>query len=104
MKALIANAVDASSADMSMKAVDRYSKDYQALQQQGVKFYATPNSVLQAQLKIWDEIVARKEKENPMFKKVNDSMKAFAQRSTKWQNDTDVDFRMAANHYFSKKT
>ena len=83
MKALIANAVEAASADMSMKAIDRYSKDYQALQAQGVKFYATPNSVLQAQLKIWDEIVARKEKENPMFKKVNDSMKAFAQRATR---------------------
>ncbi|MBB3008913.1 TRAP-type mannitol/chloroaromatic compound transport system substrate-binding protein [Cupriavidus alkaliphilus] len=103
LKALIANAVDAASADMSMKAIDRYSKDYQALQQQGVKFYATPNSVLQAQLKIWDEIVARKEKENPMFKKVNDSMKAFAQRSTRWQNDTNVDYRLATSHYFSKR-
>ncbi|MNK97877.1 hypothetical protein D3C87_1182250 [compost metagenome] len=86
-----------------MKAIDRYSKDYLALQQQGVKFYATPNSVLQAQLKVWDEIVARKEKENPMFKKVNDSMKAFAQRSTRWQNDTNVDYRMASSYYFAPK-
>ncbi|WP_218891788.1 TRAP transporter substrate-binding protein [Cupriavidus plantarum] len=103
LRAVIANAVDASSAEMSMKAIDRYSKDYQALQEQGVKFYATPSSVLQAQLKVWDEIVARKEKENPMFKKVNDSMKAFAQRSTRWQNDTNVDYRMASSYYFSTK-
>ncbi len=103
LRAVIANAVDASSAEMSMKAIDRYSKDYRALQEQGVKFYATPNSVLQAQLKVWDEIVARKEKENPMFKKVNDSMKAFAQRSTRWQNDTNVDYRMASSYYFSTK-
>ncbi|MGN8554731.1 UNVERIFIED_CONTAM: N-formylglutamate amidohydrolase, partial [Microbacterium sp. SLM126] len=60
LRALIANAVDASSAEMSMKAIDRYAKDYQALQEQGVKFYATPNSVFQAQLKNWDEIDARK--------------------------------------------
>jgi len=103
LRALIANAVEASSADMSMKAIDRYAKDYLALQQQGVKFYATPNSVLQAQLKVWDEIVARKERENPMFKKVNDSMRAFAQRSTRWQNDTNVEYRMASAHYFAAK-
>ena len=104
LKAIIGNAVEASSQDMSWKAIDRYSKDYQALQQQGVKFYATPNAVLQDQLRIWDEIVARKEKENPMFKKVNDSMRAFAERTTRWQSDTNVDYRIAAARYFTKKT
>jgi TRAP-type mannitol/chloroaromatic compound transport system substrate-binding protein len=103
LKAIIGNAVEAASQDMSWKAIDRYSKDYIALQQQGVKFYATPNTVLQAQLKAWDEIVARKEKENPAFKKVNDSMRAFAERTTRWQSDTNVDYRMAAAHYFGKK-
>jgi TRAP-type mannitol/chloroaromatic compound transport system substrate-binding protein len=103
LKAIIGNAVEAASQDMSWKAIDRYSKDYIALQQQGVKFYATPNAVLQAQLKVWDEIVARKEKENPAFKKVNDSMRAFAERTTRWQSDTNVDYRMAAAHYFGKK-
>src|ERR1700712_1742398 len=29
MRAIISNAVDAASAEMSMKAIDRYSKDYQ---------------------------------------------------------------------------
>jgi hypothetical protein len=38
-----------------------------------------------------------------MFKKVNDSMKAFAQRSTRWQNDTNVDYRMASSYYFAPK-
>jgi len=69
-----------------------------------VKFYATPNAVLQAQLKVWDDIVARKEKENPMFRKVNDSMRTFAERTTRWQSDTNVDYRMAAAYYFGKKT
>ena len=44
MKAIIANAVEASSADMSWKAIDRYSKDYIELQKMGVKFYATPQA------------------------------------------------------------
>jgi TRAP-type mannitol/chloroaromatic compound transport system substrate-binding protein len=58
--------------------------------------------VLQDQLKIWDGIVAKKEAENPMFKKVNASMRAFAERAGKWQSDTNVDYKMAFNHFFSR--
>jgi len=103
MKALIANAVEAASADMSWKAIDRYSQDYIEMQKQGVKFYATPTSILQQQLKVWDEVVKKKEAENPMFKKVNASMREFAQRTTKWQSDTLVDFRIAQQHFFGGK-
>jgi TRAP-type mannitol/chloroaromatic compound transport system substrate-binding protein len=104
LKAIIANAVEAASADMSWKAIDRYSKDYIELQEkQGVKFYKTPDAVLQAQLKVWDQVVAKKEAENPLFKKVNASMRAYAQRATRWQNDTLVNFRMASNHFFAPK-
>jgi len=104
LKAVIAHAADACSAEMSWKAIDRYSKDYVELQEkQGVKFYKTPDSILQAQLKAWDEVVAKKSAENPMFKKVFESQRVFAQRATRWQNDTNVNFRMASNHYFAKK-
>jgi TRAP-type mannitol/chloroaromatic compound transport system substrate-binding protein len=104
LKAIIANAVEAASSDMSWKAIDRYSKDYIELQQKnGVKFYKTPDSVLQAQLRVWDEVVKKKSAENPLFAKVNDSMRTFAQRAARWQFDTNVNFRMAYNHFFSKK-
>jgi TRAP-type mannitol/chloroaromatic compound transport system substrate-binding protein len=103
LKAIIANAVEAASADMSWKAIDRYSKDYIELQKMNVKFYATPATVLNDQLKIWDEVVAKKESENPMFKKVNASMRAFAERATKWQYDTNNDYRVAVNHYFGQQ-
>lgn len=104
LKNIIKYAVQASSADMSWKAIDRYSKDYVELQEkQGVKFYKTPDAILQAQLKAWDEVVAAKAAENPMFKKVLESQKAFAQRAGRWQNDTLVNFRMAYNHYFAQK-
>ena len=47
MKAIIANAVEAASQDMSWKAIDRYSKDYVELQTKDkVKFYKTPDAVL----------------------------------------------------------
>jgi TRAP-type mannitol/chloroaromatic compound transport system substrate-binding protein len=104
LKNIIANAVEAASADMSWKAIDRYSQDYIALQAENkVKVYKTPDSVLQAQLKIWDETIAKKSAENPWFKKVLDSQKTFAERTTRWQYDQNVDFRIAVNHYFGKK-
>src|SRR5262245_2897614 len=55
MKAIIANAADAASADMSWKAIDRYSNDYVELQTKDkIRFYKTPDSVLQKQLEIYD--------------------------------------------------
>ncbi len=103
-KAIIKYALEASSADMSWKAIDRYSKDYQAMaKQQGVKFYKTPDALLHRQLEAWDKIMATKSAENPAFKKVLDSMRDFAARAARWQNDTTVDYKMAYNHFFGAK-
>jgi TRAP-type mannitol/chloroaromatic compound transport system substrate-binding protein len=104
MKAIIANAVEASSADMSWKAVDRYSKDYIELQTKDkVKFYKTPDTLLQAQLQLWDEVVAKKGEGNPLFREVEASQRAFAQRAVRWDMDTNNPRRMAFNHYFGQK-
>jgi TRAP-type mannitol/chloroaromatic compound transport system substrate-binding protein len=100
LKAVIDYAVQASSADMSWKAIERNSADYGELKKAGVKFYKTPDSVLRAQLAAWDKVTAAKAAENPLFKKILDSQKAFAQRAGGWQNDYTVDFKMAWNHYF----
>jgi TRAP-type mannitol/chloroaromatic compound transport system substrate-binding protein len=94
--------VQAASADMSWKAIQRNSEDYVALKKQGINFYKTPDSVLRAQLAAWDKTIAAKSKENSMFKKVLDSQKAFAQRAGQWHNDYTVDFKMAFNHYFGR--
>ena len=104
MKAIIDNAVEAASADMSWKAVNRYSADYRDMQaKDGVKFYKTPDAILQDQLTIWDEVVARKGADNPLFREVEASMRAFAERAMKWDMDTNNPRRMAYNHYFAKK-
>jgi TRAP-type mannitol/chloroaromatic compound transport system substrate-binding protein len=102
LKSIIDYAVQAASADMSWKAIQRNSEDYVALKKQGINFYKTPDSVLRAQLAAWDKTIAAKSKENPMFKKVLDSQKAFAQRAGQWHNDYTVDFKMAFNHYFGR--
>jgi TRAP-type mannitol/chloroaromatic compound transport system substrate-binding protein len=100
MKAILSNAVEASSADMSWKAIDRYSKDYIWLQNEAkVKFYKTPDVILQKQLELWDQIAAKKSAENPLFKEVLESQIAFAKRAVAWDMDTNVNRRMAYNHY-----
>jgi TRAP-type mannitol/chloroaromatic compound transport system substrate-binding protein len=103
MRAIIAYASDAASADMSWKAIDRYSKDYIELQTKDkVKFYRTPDSILQKQLEVFDQVEAKKSAENPTFKEVAESQRAFAARAVKWDLETNVGRRMAYNHYFAK--
>ncbi len=102
-KAIIKHAIEAASADMSWKAIDRYSKDYLDMStKKGVKFYKTPDAILKKQLQAWDRIMAEKSAENPAFKRVLDSMRAFAARAARWQNDTNVDYKMAYNHFFAR--
>jgi len=97
-------AVEAASADMSWKAIDRYSQDYIEIQSKDkVKVYKTPSSVLQDQLKVWDQTIAKKSGENAFFKKVLDSQKAFAQRAGAWQYDQAIDCKIAWDHYFRGK-
>ncbi|MHB8909333.1 MAG: TRAP transporter substrate-binding protein [Syntrophales bacterium] len=104
LKAIISNGVEAASADMSWKSVDRYSKDYIGMQTQDkVKFYKTPDSILQKQLVLYDEIVKKKSVGNPLFKEINDSQVAYAKRTVPWDMDTNTNRRMAYNHYFVGK-
>src|SRR4249919_2331323 len=101
MKAIIENAVEAASQDMSWKAVDRYSKDYIELQtKDNVKVYKTPDAVLKRQLEIFDEVAKKKAGENPLFKKIDESQLAFAKRAVQWEQDTVVPRKMAFDHYF----
>jgi TRAP-type mannitol/chloroaromatic compound transport system substrate-binding protein len=101
MRAIIANAVEAASQDMSWKAVDRYSTDYQELQSKdNVKFYKTPDAILKQQMVIYDDVVKKKAAENPLFKKIVQSQLKFAERAVRWEQDTVVNRRMAFDHYF----
>jgi TRAP-type mannitol/chloroaromatic compound transport system substrate-binding protein len=104
IRAIIAYAVDAASADLAWKAIDRYSKDYIEMQtKQGVKFYKTPDSILAKQLDAYDSAANKKAAENALFKEIMESQRVFAERTVKWDLDTTVPRRMAYNHYFGTK-
>jgi TRAP-type mannitol/chloroaromatic compound transport system substrate-binding protein len=101
MRAIIANAVEASSQDMSWKAIDRYSQDYIELQTKDkVKFYKTPDAILKRQLEVYDDVVKKKAAENPLFKEIVESQLAFAKRVTQWEQDTVVSRKMVFDHYW----
>jgi len=101
IRAILDNAAEAAGQDMAWKAIDRYSKDYEEMQSKDkVKFYKTPDSVLQKQLEIYDQVAEKKSAENPLFKEIVESQMAFAKRATQWEQDTVVNRRMAYNHYF----
>ncbi len=101
MKAIIANAVEAASSDMSQKAIDRYSQDYIELQTKDkVRFFKTPDAILKRQLEVYDQVAIKKSAENPLFKEILQSQIAFARRATRWEQDTVVNRKMAFDHYF----
>jgi TRAP-type mannitol/chloroaromatic compound transport system substrate-binding protein len=103
IRAIIAYAVEAASADMSWKAVDRYSKDYIELQTKDkVRFFRTPASILQKQLETYDA-ATKKRADNALFNEIMESQRKFAERVVKWDLDTNVNRTMAYNHYFGKK-
>jgi TRAP-type mannitol/chloroaromatic compound transport system substrate-binding protein len=100
LKAILKHAVESSSADMSWKQQDRYSKDLDAMRaSQGVRTFKTPDSVLRAQLEAWDKVVKPLESD-AFFKRVLDSQRAWAKRVVGFYRDYESSNDLAFRHYF----
>ncbi len=104
LKAIIDYAVQAASADMSWKAIERNSKDYIELKKAGVKFYKTPDAILRAQLDAWDKIIEpRRRARTRCSRRCSTRSAPSRERAGQWQSDYMVDFKMAYNRYFGAK-
>ncbi len=102
-RAILEYASEAASTDMAWKAMERYSQDLVVLKEKfGVNVYRTPTSVMKDQLKAWDIVVDRISKEDPFFKKVVDSQKAWAKRHGAYSLTNAPDYQAAYEHYFGK--
>ena len=102
MKAIVESAVEAASADMSWKAIDRYSRDHAELQSRDkVRFYRTPDPVLARQLQVYDA-AARRRQDNSLWVEIEESQRVFAERVVRWALDTQISPRMAYQHYFGR--
>jgi TRAP-type mannitol/chloroaromatic compound transport system substrate-binding protein len=95
-------AADAASAQMSWKAMDRYSKDLEAIKAAGVKVQKTPDNVLKAQLDAWRKVVDQLSANDPFFKKVIESQMAFAKRVVGFELEYEVQQQMAYDYFFKK--
>jgi TRAP-type mannitol/chloroaromatic compound transport system substrate-binding protein len=81
-------------------AMDRYSKDLDELiEKDGVNVHRTPQSVMDEQLKAWDKVLD-KLMQDPFFKKVAESQKAWARRVAFFDLLNSADYKLAYQHHF----
>lgn len=101
-RSIIRYAVQASSADLSWKAADRFSTDYEEMRRkQGVRYYPTPDDILKAQLTAWRKIITRESASSNIFRRIIESQMRFARRVVGFENDVTPESKMAHDFWFS---
>lgn len=109
LQALLRHTAEASSADMSWKLQDRYSRDLVALAQSGVAVRQTPRPILEAQLQAWDRVIARLEGDNsaptagPLFKRICDSQRDWCRRVGGFFLRYEASPVLSYNHFFARQ-
>lgn len=102
-KQILKYAAEAASADMSWKALDRYSKDLAELQTKDkVRVFRTPRAVQEAQLKAWDNVLKAQNQE-AFFAKVVKSQMDWVRRTVRYELLNNPSKDMAYNHFFNRK-
>jgi TRAP-type mannitol/chloroaromatic compound transport system substrate-binding protein len=96
--------VEAANSANYWTAMDNYSRDLQVLKDKHkVNVIRTPKSIFQAQLKAWDTITKKLSDEDPFFKKVVESQRAWAKRVVYYHFLNDADFKLGYEHVFKTK-
>lgn len=90
LQAIMKFAAYAESANGEWKMMDRNSQDYAKLIARGIKIVKTPQSVRDAQLKAWDDVIAKESANNPDFVAILNSQKAWAQRIFPWADAVNI--------------
>ena len=103
LQAILKYGVEAAHLANYSLAMQQYSADLQKLQtESGVNVKRTPDSVLKSQLEAWDKILPPL-MEDPYFKKVVDSQKAWCERVVYYSLLNAPDYKLAYQHYFPDK-
>ena len=96
--------VEAASQSNYWTAMKNYPRDLQVLiNKDKVNVTRTPQSVFQAQLVAWDVITKKLSDEDPFFKRVVDSQRAWAKDVVYYWFLNDADFKMGYEHVFKTK-
>ena len=103
LKAILRYAAEAASSSNWWTAMDNYSKDFEALGTvDKVNIVRTPKSIFDAQIKAWDVISKKLSDEDPFFKKVVDSQKAWSKRVAKYMFYNEADYKVGYEHIHGK--
>ncbi len=100
LQAILKHSVEAANTINYATAMDNYSRDLQGLKNEdGVNVIRTPGPVMQAQLPAWDQLLEDLV-EDPYFKKVVDSQKAWCERVAYYDFMNSADYVAAYEHHF----
>jgi TRAP-type mannitol/chloroaromatic compound transport system substrate-binding protein len=104
LQAILQYSVEAASSSNWWTAMDNYSRDLQDLQDKHkVNVIRTPKSVFVEQLKAWDTLTQKLSDEDPFFKKVVESQRAWAKRVAYYMFVNEADYRLGYEHVFKNK-
>ncbi|HEX9720960.1 MAG TPA: TRAP transporter substrate-binding protein [Ramlibacter sp.] len=103
LQAILRYAAEAASSSNWWTAMDNYSRDLEELaSKHKVNVLRTPKPIMEAQLKAWDVITKRLSDEDPFFKKVADSQRAWAKRVAKYMFLNEADYLAGYQHIHGK--
>jgi TRAP-type mannitol/chloroaromatic compound transport system substrate-binding protein len=103
-QAIIEQAIKAANSENIWTAFEQYPKDLEDLiHKDHVHVFRTSESILKAQLKAWDQVVAKYSAEVPEFKEVCDAQRAWAKNVAYYNILNSADTKLAYDHYFGKE-
>jgi TRAP-type mannitol/chloroaromatic compound transport system substrate-binding protein len=103
LKAILRYAAEAASSSNWWTAMDNYSKDLEELiTVDKVNVIRTPKSIMDAQLKAWDVVTKKLSDEDPFFKQVVDSQRAWSKRVAKYWFFNEADYKAGYEHIHGK--
>jgi TRAP-type mannitol/chloroaromatic compound transport system substrate-binding protein len=103
VQAILRYAAEAASSSNWWTAMDNYSRDLDDLiNKDKVNVTRTPKSIFDAQLKAWDVITKKLSDEDPFFKKVVESQKAWSKRVAKYMFLNEADYLAGYQHIHGK--
>lgn len=103
LQAILRYGVEASATANYSKAMDLYSSDLQGLiDEDGVNVLRTPDSIMQAQLDAWDQLLEGLTQDE-FFKKVVESQRDWCERVVFYDLMAGADYKRAYQHYYPGK-
>jgi TRAP-type mannitol/chloroaromatic compound transport system substrate-binding protein len=104
LQAILRYGVEAASSSNWWTAMNEYSRDLQLLKDKHkVNIVRTPRSIFQEQLKAWDVVSTKLQKEDPFFAKVVESQKNWAKRVAYYMFLNEADYKLGYEHIFKTK-